>query len=121
MDPEGKVIVVTGAAGGIGGALVRGLLQRGARTVVAADIDGGGVERLSGELGAARVLPRLLDVSEEHATRTLVGEIEETVGSIDVYFANAGLATASGPEAPDEEWDAQWRINVMSHLSLIHI
>jgi NAD(P)-dependent dehydrogenase (short-subunit alcohol dehydrogenase family) len=116
MDPEGKVIVVTGAAGGIGGALVRALLTRGARSVVAADIDGGGVERLSGELGAARVLPRLLDVSEEQATRTLVGEIEETVGAIDVWFANAGLATGSGPEAPDEEWDAQWRINMMSHV-----
>jgi len=116
MDAEGKVIVVTGAAGGIGGALVRALLQRGARTVVAADIDGGGVERLSEELGAARVLPRLLDVSQEQATRTLVGEIGETVGSIDVWFANAGLATGSGPEAPDEEWDAQWRINVMSHV-----
>jgi NAD(P)-dependent dehydrogenase (short-subunit alcohol dehydrogenase family) len=116
MDPEGKVIVVTGAAGGIGGALVRALLQRGARTVVAADLDGGGVQRLSEELGAGHVVPRLLDVSEEHATRTLVSEIEETVGAIDVWFANAGLATASGPEAPDEEWDAQWRINLMSHV-----
>ena len=55
MDPEGKVIVVTGAAGGIGGALVRALLERGARSVVAADLDGDGVERLSEELGAARV------------------------------------------------------------------
>jgi NAD(P)-dependent dehydrogenase (short-subunit alcohol dehydrogenase family) len=116
MDPEGKVIVVTGAAGGIGGALVRALAQRGARTVVAADIDGGGAERLSEELGAARVVPRLLDVSDEDATRTLVAEIEETVGSIDVWFANAGLATASGPEASDEEWNAQWRINLMSHV-----
>jgi NAD(P)-dependent dehydrogenase (short-subunit alcohol dehydrogenase family) len=116
MDPEGKVIVVTGAAGGIGGALVRALLERGVRTVVAADIDRGGVERLSEELDSARVEPRLLDVSEEHATRALVGEIEESVGPIDVWFANAGLATGSGPEAPDQEWDAQWRINVMSHV-----
>jgi NAD(P)-dependent dehydrogenase (short-subunit alcohol dehydrogenase family) len=116
MDPEGKVIVVTGAAGGIGGALVRALVQRGARTVVAADIDRGGIEQLSEELGAARVLPRLLDVSEEQATRTLAVEIDETAGPIDVWFANAGLATASGPEAPDEDWDAQWRVNVMSHV-----
>ena len=116
MDPEGKVIVVTGAAGGIGGALVRALASRGARTVVAADRDGVGVERLSEELGAPRVVPRVLDVSEEHATRALVGEIEESFGSIDVWFANAGVATASGPEAPDEDWDAQWRVNVMSHV-----
>src|SRR5262249_4291907 len=55
MDPEGKVIVVTGAAGGIGGALVRALAERGARTLVAADLDGVGVEQLSEELGDAAV------------------------------------------------------------------
>ena len=45
MDPEGKITVVTGAAGGIGAALVRALAERGARSVVAADIDGDGVTR----------------------------------------------------------------------------
>jgi len=116
MDPEGRIVVVTGAAGGIGGALVRALLQRGARSVVAADLDGPGVERLSEELGAARVKPRVLDASDEQATRGLVEEVQDTVGSIDVWFANAGLATGSGPEAPDEDWDRQWRVNVMSHV-----
>jgi NAD(P)-dependent dehydrogenase (short-subunit alcohol dehydrogenase family) len=116
MDPSGKIIVVTGAAGGIGGALVRAVLERGARSVVAADLDFGGVERLSEELGAARVVPRVLDVTDEEATRSLVTEVEGTIGSIDVWFANAGLATGSGPEAPDEDWDRQWRINVMSHV-----
>jgi NAD(P)-dependent dehydrogenase (short-subunit alcohol dehydrogenase family) len=116
MDPEGRVAVVTGAAGGIGGALVRALLGRGARTVVAADLDRDGVERLSAELGAVNVLARTLDVSDEAATRALVQEIEGSVGSIDVWFANAGIATGSGPEAPDEDWDRQWQINVMSHV-----
>jgi NAD(P)-dependent dehydrogenase (short-subunit alcohol dehydrogenase family) len=97
MDPEGRVIVVTGAAGGIGGALVRGLLERGAQSVIAADLDGGGVELLSEELDAARVLPRALDVTDEQATRALVEEVEAEVGPIDVWFANAGLATGSGP------------------------
>jgi len=116
MDPEGRIIVVTGAAGGIGGALVRGLLERGAQSVIAADLDGGGVERLSEELGDARVVPRALDVTDEEATQALVEEVEGTVGLIDVWFANAGLATGSGPEAPDEDWDRQWRVNVMSHV-----
>src|SRR4051812_40025378 len=118
MDAEGRIIVVTGAAGGIGGALVRGLVDRGARTVVAADLDGPGVERLSEELGGA-VEARELDVSDEAATRLLVDEIESTIGPIDVWFANAGLATGGGPEAPDDVWDRQWRINVMSHVYAI--
>jgi nucleoside-diphosphate-sugar epimerase len=42
MDPEGRFIVVTGAADGIGGALVRALFKRAARSVVTADLDGGG-------------------------------------------------------------------------------
>jgi NAD(P)-dependent dehydrogenase (short-subunit alcohol dehydrogenase family) len=116
MDPEGRVVVVTGAAGGIGGALVRALVERGARTVVAADLDRDGVERVRGEVGDAGVLARALDVSDEAATRALVREIEGSVGSIGVWFANAGLATGSGPEAPDADWDRQWRINVMSHV-----
>jgi len=115
MDPEGRIIVVTGAAGGIGGALVHALIDRGARTVVAADLDGPGVERLGEELGA-RVLARTLDVCDEQATRALIEEIEDTAGPIDVWFANAGLATGAGPEAPDEDWDRQWRVNVMSHV-----
>jgi NAD(P)-dependent dehydrogenase (short-subunit alcohol dehydrogenase family) len=116
MDAEGKIVVVTGAAGGIGGALVRALAQRGARSIVAADVDGAGTQRLSEELGASLVLARTLDVTGERATRALVEEIERDVGPIDVWFANAGLSTGGGPEAPDEDWERQWQINVMAHV-----
>jgi NAD(P)-dependent dehydrogenase (short-subunit alcohol dehydrogenase family) len=111
MDPEGRVAVVTGAAGGIGGAVVRGLLERGARTVVAVDLD----EVVSDDLGAA-VLPRALDVTDEQATRALVSEVEQNVGPIDAWFANAGVSTGGGPDAPDELWERQWQVNVMSHV-----
>lgn len=115
MDLEGKNVVVTGASGGIGGALVGALLERGARSVVAVDLDPAGVERLSEELGA-RVVARTLDVTDEVGTRELVEELEQSVGAVDVWFANAGLATGSGVEAPDDDWDRQWRVNVMSHV-----
>src|SRR3954469_24422311 len=88
METEGSIIVVTGAAGGIGGALVRGLLDRGARTVVATDLDGDGVERLAAEVGD-RVVARVLDVGDEAATRALVEDVEDTIGPIDAWFANA--------------------------------
>jgi NAD(P)-dependent dehydrogenase (short-subunit alcohol dehydrogenase family) len=114
VELEDSVVVVTGAAGGIGGALVRELLRRGARSVLAADLDAG-VESLSAELGAA-VVPRTLDVTDEEATRALVEEVEREHGPIDLYFANAGVATGIGPEAPDEQWELQWRVNVMSHV-----
>ncbi len=116
MNPEGRIVVVTGAAGGIGGALVRGLIAGGARTVVATDLDGQGLPRLSEELGPDRVLARELDVCDEAATLALVGEIESSLGPIDIWFANAGLATGTGPDGPLEDWDRQWRVNVMSHV-----
>jgi NAD(P)-dependent dehydrogenase (short-subunit alcohol dehydrogenase family) len=116
MDPAGRVIVVTGAAGGIGGALVRGLAKRGARTVVAADLDLDGAQRLAEELVPGTVLARELDVCDEGATGALVEEVQELAGLIDIWFANAGLATAIGPDAPSEEWDRQWNVNVMSHV-----
>jgi NAD(P)-dependent dehydrogenase (short-subunit alcohol dehydrogenase family) len=116
MEPEGKVVVVTGAAGGIGGALVRALVERGAKIVVAADLDESGAQKLSDELGTERVLARALDVGDEAATEAFVDEVERTAGPIDVFFANAGVATGGGPEAPDDVWAKQWRINVMSHV-----
>jgi NAD(P)-dependent dehydrogenase (short-subunit alcohol dehydrogenase family) len=103
MDPEGKIAVVTGAAGGIGSALVRGLMERDARAVIAADLDGQGAEHV-------------LDVSDEAATEAFVDDIEQSVGPIDLWFANAGVSTGGGAEASDEVWELQWRVNVMSHV-----
>jgi NAD(P)-dependent dehydrogenase (short-subunit alcohol dehydrogenase family) len=116
MQPEGRNVVVTGAAGGIGGALVRALVEQGARRVVAVDRDAAGLERLSQELGAERVPARTLDVADEQATRALVSELQDTIGPIDGWFANAGIASGGDPNTPDEEWDRQWRVNVMSHV-----
>jgi NAD(P)-dependent dehydrogenase (short-subunit alcohol dehydrogenase family) len=115
VELEERIVVVTGAAGGIGGALVRELVKRGARAVVAADVDERGVQSLADELGDA-VLARELDVADEQATRALVHEVEHASGPVDIWFANAGVATGIGPEAADEQWELQWRVNVMSHV-----
>jgi NAD(P)-dependent dehydrogenase (short-subunit alcohol dehydrogenase family) len=115
MELEDRVVVVTGAAGGIGGALVRDLAKRGAQTVVATDLDERGVQALADELGGT-VVARALDVCDEQATRALIDDIESDSGPIDIWFANAGVATGIGPEAPDEQWQQQWDVNVMSHV-----
>jgi NAD(P)-dependent dehydrogenase (short-subunit alcohol dehydrogenase family) len=119
MDPRDRVAVVTGAAGGIGGALVRALLAAGARTVVAADLDGEGVvafaERTN-EGAAGPVVPRRLDVADEAATKALIDEIEAGYGPIDLWFANAGVGGGGSEQAPDDRWNFQWQVNVMSHV-----
>ena len=93
MDPKGKIAVVTGAAGGIGGALVRELVKAGAATVVATDIRVEGLDAFADE---PNVLARPLDVSDDTATHQLVESIESEVGPIDLWFANAGVAGGAG-------------------------
>ncbi|MEO5899886.1 MAG: SDR family oxidoreductase [Ilumatobacteraceae bacterium] len=110
MDPRGRVAVVTGAAGGIGGALVRALLAAGAHTVIATDL------RESDIVAGDRVVAQALDVGDEAATIALVDEVEMAYGPIDLWFANAGLAVGGGADAPDELWANQWRVNVMAHV-----
>jgi len=100
MNLEGRTVVVTGAGGGIGGALVRGCLERGAKRVVATDL----TEPDAGE-------PRVLDVADEAATRALVDEVQP-----DAWFANAGVSTGGDQDADDATWDLQWRVNVMAHV-----
>jgi NAD(P)-dependent dehydrogenase (short-subunit alcohol dehydrogenase family) len=115
MELQDRVVVVTGAAGGIGGALVRELVGRGAQAVIAADLDERGVQSLSDELGPS-VVARGLDVCDEQATRELIDDVEQDSGPIDIFFANAGIATGIGPDAADEQWQQQWDLNVMSHV-----
>jgi NAD(P)-dependent dehydrogenase (short-subunit alcohol dehydrogenase family) len=110
MDPRGRIAVVTGAAGGIGGALVRALVSAGADLVVATDLRADAIE------GGDKVVARPLDVGDEAATIALVAEIESAHGPVDLWFANAGLATGGGADAPDDVWANQWRVNVMAHV-----
>ena len=98
--PEGRIIVVTGASGGIGGALVRALVERDARLVVACDVVSDGVERLSAELGEER-WRRGRSTSATKRRRVLSWtRSQSSIGPIDVFFANAGIATGGGAEAP---------------------
>jgi NAD(P)-dependent dehydrogenase (short-subunit alcohol dehydrogenase family) len=113
MDPSERIAVVTGAAGGIGGALTRSLTTAGARAVVAVDLE---LPEPGGGQGSTQLLSRQLDVTDESATRALVGEIEASIGPIDLWFANAGIGGGGGPEAPDSNWERQWQVNVMAHV-----
>ena len=118
MDPAGRVAVVTGAAGGIGSALVRALVVAEAKAVVAADVVAPSVPKPSAEPGGGRaqVVSRQLDVTDEAATQALVTEIEESIGPVELWFANAGVGGGAGPETSDAMWDRQWQVHVMAHV-----
>jgi NAD(P)-dependent dehydrogenase (short-subunit alcohol dehydrogenase family) len=86
-----KVVLVTGAASGIGQATARELHARGAR-VVLADLHREAVDRLARELGEGRTVAAAVDVTDRAALAAVVGMAAERFGGLDVVFANAGIA-----------------------------
>ena len=113
MEVTGKVIVVTGAARGIGRALARRFAVSGADAVVVADRDEPGVNIVAEEIGGAAVG---CDVSREGDVENLVRIVESRHGRIDLFCSNAGIAVAGGPEAADADWQRIWEVNLMSHV-----
>jgi NAD(P)-dependent dehydrogenase (short-subunit alcohol dehydrogenase family) len=88
----GKVIVVTGAAGNLGGCMAKLLSARGARLVLS-DIDQARVERLRDELreGGGDAVAHVTDVTQEEQVRDLMAFAVSERGGIDVLVNNAGL------------------------------
>lgn len=116
MNLDGKVCVITGAASGIGAACARAFAAHGAK-VALVDVNAEGARAVASEIGGL-ALP--CDIASEAAVGALVAECERRVGPIDVFFSNAGVATGGDPlSTPIGVWDAQWQINVMSHVYAI--
>ena len=113
MEVNGRVVVVTGAARGIGRALARGFARAGAAGVVVADIDGQGAESVASEIKGTAVA---CDVADEASVRAMVAKAESAYGRIDIVCSNAGIAVGGGPEAVNEDWLRIWQVNVMSHV-----
>jgi NAD(P)-dependent dehydrogenase (short-subunit alcohol dehydrogenase family) len=114
MELTDRHVVVTGAAGGIGRALIRRFAQEGTRALVAADRHIEGARAIAEEVGGLAVE---LDAGSENSVRALIAEATEANGAIDIFLSNAGVPGAmGGPEADDESWDEAWRVNVMAHV-----
>jgi len=92
---EGRRILVSGAASGIGAALVCRLLGEGAR-VVAADLDFYAAEALAQSCGAGRVIPAACDVTEEASGRSAVAVAIARFGGLDGFVHNAAAPSLDG-------------------------
>jgi rhamnulose-1-phosphate aldolase/alcohol dehydrogenase len=101
---EGRVALVTGAAGGIGRAVVSALAGAGA-CVVAFDLDGDGAREVVEPLGE-RGLALGGDVTDERLVADVYAAAVERFGGVDVVVANAGLASSAPVEATTlAEWE----------------
>ncbi len=102
-----KVAVVTGAAGGMGQAIVNRLLADG-WAVVGFDIDGDGLAAMAQDGFAAMVV----DLMDAEAIKAAFSEIEGMLGGVDGLVNNAGTCFMSDfPEIPVDEFERQMKLN----------
>ena len=113
MDLAGKVVMITGAASGIGEAMARRFAEESPAGLVLADIDYSGLEPVAEVVGGQA---HQLDVSDPDATHLLIDGVEETLGPIDLYCANAGYGIVGDEQTDFAEWDRMWHVNLMSHV-----
>src|SRR5688572_27394960 len=88
FDLTGKTALVTGATGGLGGAIARGLHAQGAH-VVASGTRAEALQALAGDLGE-RITTVAANLSDAAAVDGLIGQAEEAAGApVDILVANA--------------------------------
>ncbi len=112
-DLDGRVALVTGAAGGIGSAVARLLGERGA-TVAAVDHDAGALRRTTAKLSAdgyaVTALPA--DVGDDTKVRAVVDTVEETLGPLDFLVNTAGVLRAGrARDLTERDWHETMRVN----------
>ena len=116
---EGKVVLVTGAASGMGRVATRLFTSHGAQ-VVAADVNANGLDTVLAELdepSRAAVHPVVGNVTSSMDVERMIGEGVERFGKLNVLYNNAGImpeADTSVIGTSEETWDTVLDVNLKS-------
>jgi 3-oxoacyl-[acyl-carrier protein] reductase len=120
LEINGKVGLVTGAGGGLGGAIALALAMEGVRVAIA-DVDEDGLARSADRIARAggTALPFLWDLADLAVVDQRLSDIRQKLGGIDILVNNAGgPPPASSLEIPLATWEAHFRSMVLSIVSL---
>ena len=117
FDLSGKGALVTGASGGIGGAIARDLHAAGAVVAISGTREDA-LKGLADELGS-NVHPLPCDLRDRTAVEELAGRAEEAVGQLDILVNNAGITQDNlFMRMKNEEWDDVIAVNLTSVFTL---
>lgn len=118
FDLTGKKALVTGASGGIGGAIAKSLYAQGA-TVALSGTRVDPLNALAAELGdRAHVTP--CNLSDNEAVLALAGQASEAMGGLDILVNNAGITRDNiFMRMSDEEWQQVIDVNLSSTMRLM--
>jgi len=124
MQLHDRVALVTGASGGLGGAICEAFAREGADCVVAYRSDRAEAERTAAKVRAAGRRAELVaaDVGDETAVRALTAAAEQSFGRIDILVANAGFGTCKTLlETTLEDFEKLIRTNLIgTYLTVRH-
>ncbi|MFB7718437.1 SDR family oxidoreductase [Nocardia sp. NPDC056100] len=118
MQVAGKIAVVTGGGGGIGGALAARLVREGARVVIA-DLDADAAASVAAAINESHPKSAIAmgsDVSDIAQIEALIARAEAEFGPVDFYFANAGVAGPVGIGDDDAAWATTIDVNLQAHV-----
>ena len=114
IDLTGRIVLITGAAGGIGSATARTIVAGGA-TVIVHDVRAEGVEALANELGE-RAHPFAVDLRDRRATQALWRDALALHGRIDVLVNNAGIYPPAPLDLGLDDWAGVWDLSLGVNL-----
>ena len=119
QELSGKVAAITGAASGIGLACAKSMLDAGAR-VVLVDRDEQALKKICPELGP-QAIPLVIDLASPASIATMMPQILEQAGQLDIFHANAGAYIGGQVVDGDPDaWDRMLNLNINAAFRTIH-
>ncbi|KQU62415.1 3-oxoacyl-ACP synthase [Sphingomonas sp. Leaf339] len=119
FDLSGMTALVTGASGGIGSAIARGLAAQGARLAVSGS-NAAKLEEFRASLGGADHVALPCNLSDPAAVDALVPQAVGALGRLDILVNNAGVTRDNlAMRMKDEEWDTVIRVNLEAAFRLM--
>lgn len=114
MDISGKVVVITGAASGIGRALAHKFVNCNASKVILVDLNSKLVQEAAKNV--LNSVPITCDVTKEKHITKVIDEVEADFGPIDIFCSNAGVAIMGDETSENHIWQTNWDLHVMAHV-----